>query len=518
MAIRLNDIESTLRIGIEGATTNLDRAASKAENFGTRLSKADRDLGKFGRGINQAAAASDAAFSLIEASSGRSLGSVQAATAGVLSAAGSTAIVASTLGNTVGAVTKLTASVSGLSSALSIGLVGGLVLVAAFAVKTVVELNKITKETEAINDNIEKFPTLAKQKAELAALSGTVKQLEAGTISAADAQEEFNRFGIDSVEAAQRRVEVLKTTTARLGELAQAEAAVNREREHALDIDKKVAERAKSRQEAIEVEIAEEKALAEAQARFAAQGAFEVQPGAFGAPQPVFPGAEELPAVLDELGRAGDEFKNRKSDLDLLIEAGEKLGGTMEVVAEKTTSAAEAGDQFGKQVESSINIAGVRASQLAVAVGENFLVNAGKGAAGLKSLFKNLLADLARAIAQAVILNKLVGSLGGGGILGFVGGLFQDPKADLFARFEGTRFADLFFQGVNRQIGGAQTRIDTALNENRDVQDQQGRPVNVQVHEAMPETWVEVTDRHIEPRVRRRGFQRTGKALPQGRI
>lgn len=543
MPIRLNDIESVLRVKFGDTIDGFQKTADSADKFGSRLTKADRALGQFGRGIGQAAQASDSAFSLIESASGKSLAGVQAATSGVLGAASQTAIVAGTIGQTSGAVVKLTANIGGLSTALSIGLVGALVLVAGFAAKTAVDLNKISAATQKINDQTAKAPLLAQYRAELAALTGTVAQLEKGTLDAKDAEAEFQRFGISGIDQATQRVNALHGVIEALTAEKKAEDEANKAKKERVAFEKELADRAAARIHATEIEIAEEERLAKFQKENAKTLAVTPAEQAAALPPIQGTGPTDLQATLDAMNAGSAQAKALKGEVgkgvadqfavpesttkgisaaaDALAKAEEKARGLSDGIQHVQTAAESLGAKFGplgEQIGGAIDNATQGAAHLGVALGEDLFFNAGKGQAGVDKLFQQLLADLARSIVQAIILQKIIGSFGGGGVLGFLGGLFQDPTADLFARFEGSRFADLFFQGVQKKIGGIQDRVTANLEENRQIVDTQHAPTNVQVHEATPETWVELTDRKIEPRIRRRGFQRTGTALPQGRI
>lgn len=509
MPIRLNDIESRLRIGAEEALASLDAVGKRVDGFGGKLAKADRDLGKFGRGINQAAQASAAGFRLIESTSGRSLGAVEAATTGVLNAAGQTAIVAGSVGNLTGAVSNLTKGVGGLSTALSIGLAGGLILVLGLLAKFAIDLNRISAETEKINDAIAKAPALAKARAESAALAGTVRQLEAGTLSAAEAQEEFNRFGLESVEQARQRIDVLDGVIDRLTREKAAEDAANKSKSDRLALEKELIDRAESRRKAAEIEIAEEEALRKFQESL---------------PPAVLPAAEQPPAEgigglegLDKLNKALPTLKTSITDLfDAADLGGAKFVLVLSEAEKKLIAAGEASARFEQ------HIAGLAAGALEglATLGGDVLVDIGNGFRNAgeiaRSFFSRLFVDLGKAIIRALILKAILAAVGGPtSFIGkALGGLFQDPTADLFARFEGRRFADLFFEGVNQQVGAVQSRLETTLEENRDVRDTQDRPFNVLVNEASPETTVEITDRKIEPRVRERAAQRTTSTTP----
>lgn len=415
--------------------------------------------------------------------------------------------------------------------------IGGLIALAFFVAKSIIELNKLSKASDEARDRAFKAPRLQQFTAEMNALRGVVNQLEAGTISAAEAQKVFNRFGVENEEQARRRIDQLdgivdrlkleKDATDDLREAQEEQAKATAEQE---ELEKKLNERSRERIENIKLEIAEEERLAEARAKFQEVGVLD----------PVLPASDLTPDIdaaaqqgLDAL-RATDELfagSGGTGALDPLLEGADifiEKTGTIEerldalgesegpsTVVEQLELANAQAVAFNNEL---IGIALGGADALATGIVEfgsdlaTSFDEAGKNAA---KFFRRLIGDLIKAISKAVILQGLIGSPGGP-VGGLIGSLFQDPVADQLARFEGSRFSDLFFQGMFREFNTARERMDVALADNRDLVASNSRNLTAIVNQATPETTVEFTDRQIEPRIRQRSGQRTSSAKLTG--
>src|SRR6185503_18386761 len=89
----------------------------------------------------------------------------------------------------------------------------------------VVQLNKLSKASDDARDKAFTAPRLAQFTAELATLRGVLNQIENQTISASDAQKEFNRLGLQNEEQARARVVALDGIVSRLKEEKSATEA-----------------------------------------------------------------------------------------------------------------------------------------------------------------------------------------------------------------------------------------------------------------------------------------------------
>lgn len=168
----------------------------------------------------------------------------------------------------------------------------------------------------------------------------------------------------------------------------------------------------------------------------------------------------------------------------------EGLVRTREMLGELT----DAGMQAGEVLSSSFQ-------QVGGVLVDAFL--SGKAAFG--DFLKSLLVGLAKAIAQALILNAIISATGGP--LGFFGKLFgklyDNPTLDAFAGSEGRRWGMLFGRGARAAMLGtsfagiaAQPAVAPAP--------QNGTRPTIVVHEPGPLTKVEFTDRAVIPRLRQR--------------
>jgi exonuclease VII small subunit len=409
--------------------------------------------------------------------------------------------------------------------------IAGLIALAVFVAKASIELNKLSKASDEARDKAFAAPRLAQFNAELNDLKGTLKQLEDGTLSITEAQKEFNRFGLQTEEQARQRIDTLGQIVARLGEeaTAQKDAAKADADRLAADAEGKriaatIAALEAEKQKRIELEVLQEKFAALEQKRGEALVAKTVP----GVPEPppqegfadaglkelTAPGPVIPPGTIEDLTTTEDLFKSNAEAAAALARADEDLTASLEAAAAPTQAANEQAQAFEKTLlnltAAALDGAAALAANFAVDLASGFQ-NAGENA---KRFFQQLISDVTRAIAKALILQAIIGAVGGGSRIGrILGGLFQDPTADQQARFEGQRFVDLFFQGVTREMGNARDRIDASLTENRQLVENRGRATSVIVTEASPETTVEFTDRKVEPRVRARARQRTGTTL-----
>lgn len=532
MPIRLNDIEQLFRLDARGALAPLEKLGDTADRTSQKLDNTDKSVQKVGRGLASAGRAASSVFGAIEAASGRSLGVVDDALTGVLNATGAIAISGGALGGLGKDVAALTKGIGGLSSALSVGLVGALVVVAAFAAKTVIELNAIDKATRQIDDNLTKGRGLASYRAELNALNGTIRQYEAGTLSAADVTEEFNRFGVTTLDQAKQRIAALERITERLQEQHDAETLVMRAAAERQTIEEAVAKRAEARRLAAAIEAREEELYglaakeraAEREAEIAREILLRQQRAREIVAQLVAESEAREQARIEEeraaQGRGGldpklldvppvTELEPIPDLVETTAEQADILGDAINAIGVNVQKGLKSVSSFTDQLSSGLTQGLTSASGLVATLGVDLVTGVEVSDTVLRDFFVQLLKDLAAAIAQALVLKTIMATLGGG-VGGFLGGLFQDPVADLFARFEGRRFADLFFQGVEQQVGAVRDEVETTVDENRDVRASTSSPFYVTVNEASPETVVEITDRIVEPRIRRRALQRTG--------
>lgn len=425
----------------------------------------------------------------------------------------------------------------------------GLIALATFVGKASAELNKLSKASDDARDKAFQAPRLAQFTAELNSLKSTLDQLEDGTISTKDATEEFNRAGVAGIEGAKQRVEALGRIIARLKD-EQSEIDASKKKEEArakantekLRVDAVIAEIEREKSKRIELEILKENLEAKDRERgkeLAQQvplpdlGDVEQvrTPSRLGGVRERDPIEDELAGIeaLATLSRdveppslgdltdpqsaetirfTGDAILGNVAAVNELAAAQEELDRKLAETTEAQRFAAEQAVVFE---EALVNLGASATGSIADGLAGGFIDlasgidNAGERA---EQFFKNLIKQIGFAIARALILQTIISSIGGpfGRVLG---GLFQDPFADMLARFEGSRFADLFFQGVTRELTNSRDKLDLALADNRDVVAQRGNPVNIVVTEATPETAVEFTDRLIEPRVRARSRQRS---------
>jgi hypothetical protein len=125
----------------------------------------------------------------------------------------------------------------------------------------------------------------------------------------------------------------------------------------------------------------------------------------------------------------------------------------------------------------------------------------GKASNAVEAFIQDLLIGLAQAIAQALILKAIMAAFGGGAG-GFLGGLFQQPGPDFLARFEGGRFAQLFMQGIRREIPVGATAAFATATAGTEIATRpyEIKPV-VKVEEATPMTKITVYDDWFADRV-----------------
>lgn len=420
--------------------------------------------------------------------------------------------------------------------------IGGLVtafLTLGFAIAGAsIVMDRFSKASDAARDKFFKLPLLQQFTIEMEELKKAIAGVEAGTLKAADATKTFNRFGIQNLEQAKARVasleritEVMKKEKSATDDLTDAEKA-----RAAADVERKriegvIASLEDQKQKEIELDLLKEQ-LAEKNRQRGVELARQA-----GAPQPIpvpagglTPIEQQGLAALQEASEPANELNLILQETDLNIQAiGTSLGLTTESATELLETLAASGSVAAAEIlrareqvsafnDTLANLVAGAFDALAQ-LGANFFIDLSQGfdeaAKNAGKFFKQLVADLGRAIVKATILAGIISALPGGGFFGKVGnilgGLFQDPVADALARFEGTRFVDLFFQGVTRQFSVARDRLDVALTNNRDVASQGQRPMSVIVTEATPETAVEFTDRLIEPRVRERARQRSSR-------
>jgi hypothetical protein len=145
-------------------------------------------------------------------------------------------------------------------------------------------------------------------------------------------------------------------------------------------------------------------------------------------------------------------------------------------------------------------------------IGQGLAQAFGKATSAAGKFFQGLLAQLAAAIAKALILKAILSIFGTGPTPSFselLTGGFQSPGPDFFARYEGGRFANLFMQGVNRQMApvaaGAATGMAPGEVSERGFQFE---PI-VEINEANEMTYVRIYDEHYEPRRKELADQET---------
>lgn len=172
---------------------------------------------------------------------------------------------------------------------------------------------------------------------------------------------------------------------------------------------------------------------------------------------------------------------------------------------EATGSAIRFGQVAFETISAVTTLAGGLADTITGAI-VGSIQNAGKS---FGQFFKQFMIQIATMIARALILAAILSFLPGGGGFGLQlgkffgkGKPFDEPSNDQILRGEGGRMADLLLQGMGSRMdrtgGGAETRVASS-----EVERSSFAPV-VEVHEATEMTWVRVTDRHIEPRIRER--------------
>jgi hypothetical protein len=118
-------------------------------------------------------------------------------------------------------------------------------------------------------------------------------------------------------------------------------------------------------------------------------------------------------------------------------------------------------------------------------------------------LFRDLLKSLAKAIIRALILRAIVGFFGGiglGGVLKSVQGFLGAGLGDLL---KGQGQEDPFEAGVLGETAIARRSFASAAAPEVGAGGSLFRP-SIIVNEATPRTWVEITDRHVVPRLRTR--------------
>lgn len=426
------------------------------------------------------------------------------------------------------ALAKLTGGLASLGNLLltSGPVLAGIAALAIFVGKAVIELNKLSKASDEARDKAFQAPRIAQFTAELNVLRSTIDDLRDGTISASEAQKEFDRFGVAGIDAAEQRVEALGRIIARLkdekkasDDLAKANEDRAKSKAEKDRVDAVIIELEREKQKRIELDILQEQ-FAEKELERGKKLAGQVKPIEL---PPLEPGPLE-PLQVQNQEPIDIGLKELNADADIFIEKTGTLEERVTALAEKELDAAAGGEAMRRSLEVAAEQAAAFEGQLIGLVagaldglaqlGANFAVDlvdsfseAGKNA---QRFFANLGKQLLNAIAKALILQSIIGAIGGGSGIGrLLGGLFQDAHADQLARFEGQRFVDLFFQGVTREFSNTRDQVDLALADNRDVVAERGNPISVVVNEASPETTVEFTDRLVEPRVRARARQRS---------
>lgn len=417
----------------------------------------------------------------------------------------------------------IAARVFGAALAFATSPIGLILLLGGAIAGLSAHLNKLSREADEARDKLFQSDRLTQFTAEFNALQKAIVDYNRGVISATEAQKVFNKFGVENREEAGKRSLVLKDIIARLTEEKIAEesaskAALEGSRDKVTGIEAVIAAMDLERQARIELELLQED-FANRQLERGKKLAAQVTPiapelppqGGFGEP-----GFKELAQPAPPLA----------IDTDALVEPGEFFEANAAALAELGEAALVVDENFAKLdagVEAASdqaqaftdNLAGIAAGGLAglAQLGGNLFVDLANGADNASqkahAFFQTLIKDIGAAIVRSLILQAIIASVGGP-TSGIGKLLFQDPRADQLARFEGQRFVDLFFQGVTREIGNARDRIDTTLTDNRQLVENRGAPTSIIVTEASPETKVEFTDRHIEPRVRARARQRTG--------
>lgn len=391
-----------------------------------------------------------------------------------------------------------------------------------------VHFNNLSRAADEARDKTFQSDRLTQFTAELKELQKTIVAFNSGLISAGEAEKVFHKFGVANREEAGKRSEALVGIIARLEEEKKAAAeASNADTNLATakqdNIEATIAKLQKEKEERIALDLAQEEFLRRELERGKKLAGQVVSATPELPPQEGFGGqglGQEEPAT------PLPDFQAITTDIKLFEEGAGALEERLNALAEAEQRAASGGVDMTASFDLAAEQAARFEAQLIglvagaidglATLGANFAVDmidsfdqAGKNA---QRFFANLGKQIVGAIAKALILNAILGSIGGVNV-GFgkkLSDLFQDPRADQLARFEGQRFVDLFFQGVTREMGNARDRMDSSLTDNRDLTENRGKPTSIIVTEASPETTVEFTDRKVEPRVRQRARQRTG--------
>lgn len=454
------------------------------------------------------------------------VGQITAAIA-AMGAAGGLAAAAGAAGKAIGLLTLAFAGPAGLIAIL---------VIAAGAIAAIpVILNKMSKAADEARDKTFQSDRLTQFRAEMEKLNEVITQFEAGTISLKEAQEELNKVGLTSIEHAKQRREAFKGIIERLEEeKAASEAASKADTNHgnlqAARIAKIIAELEKEKQANFELDTAKQLLFERDRKRgeelLRQAGLLSTPPQVQEPALPQIPGVEPDTTLADILDPAaanvfaeatGTVAERVQKLVDKFLLLNPEVQGLEEGLAaasDQLTFAEERAAVFGAKMEEALAGAIDGVATLAVNFGSDLVTNFNEAGKNAAKFFRQLIGDLIRAIAKALILEAIISAFGGGG--GFVGRalkLFQDPRADQLARFEGSRFSDLFFQGMFREFNTSQERLESALTQNRDINRNNSQSMTAIVNEATPETTVEFTDRHVEPRVRQRANQRSSRGI-----
>lgn len=117
-------------------------------------------------------------------------------------------------------------------------------------------------------------------------------------------------------------------------------------------------------------------------------------------------------------------------------------------------------DQFGRDMASNLQSSGARA--VAGITGELELLDM-----QAKTVFGKMALHFTQYFVEAALQSvalRLVGSIGGGGILGLLGGLFDTPANDRMAMREGERFGQFFSDAAVKTVAAAQIGPAIAMN------------------------------------------------------
>lgn len=176
-----------------------------------------------------------------------------------------------------------------------------------------------------------------------------------------------------------------------------------------------------------------------------------------------------------------------------------------------STAVGDINVQFEEQAEL---ITGL--NTLAGGFGDALIATASGAKGAFGDFFKGLLAQFAKAIAQAAILSVLLNAFGFGGAAGGFKGLFKkglgfdDPGADAFALAEGRRFGMLFGRGA--RVGSESNQLGLAGNALATSPTVVVRP-EARIFEPGPLTRIEWFERGQEQRLRRRQNELGGEPL-----